>query len=207
MNRQRKSPKVWVVHMVPAILVAAISLAPVAVAQQPEPTVLSPGLSVRKFVSGLTTPTTIAFIDEDDILVLENGFVYLYWTESSTGTVNGDPPGVPLLGNRVDRFVWNGSMLTFDKNLIRLRAFQADEGQPLRGNHNGGRIVFEAKEKADERADKDQENENGTKKRKLFILIGDNGRRGWMQNVTIGTFRDGIHDDQFGGPAPDNAHL
>jgi glucose/arabinose dehydrogenase len=28
-----------------------------------------------------------------------------------------------------------------------------------------------------------------------------------MQNVTIGTFRDGIHDDQFGGPAPDNAHL
>ena len=28
-----------------------------------------------------------------------------------------------------------------------------------------------------------------------------------MQNVTIGTFRDGIHDDLFGGPAPDNAHL
>ena len=49
---------------------------------------------------------------------------------------------MPLLGNRVDRFVWNGSTLTFDRNLIRLRAFQADEGQPLRGNHNGGVIVF-----------------------------------------------------------------
>src|SRR6267143_3027726 len=247
MNRQRK---VSVVRIASAIFTVAISIAPVAVAQQPEPTVLAPGLGVRKVVSGLTTPTTIAFIDDDDILVLEkntgkvrrvmngvlqqgsvlqlpvnffsergllgialhpdfeeNGLVYLYWTESSTGTVSGNAPDVPLLGNRVDRFVWNGSMLTFDKNLIRLRAFQADEGQPLRGNHNGGRIVFETKEKADERADKDQENENGTKKRKLFILIGDNGRRGWMQNVTIGTFRDGIHDDQFGGPAPDNAHL
>ena len=248
MNRQRKSFKV--VRMLPAILVVAISLAPVAVAQQPEPSMLDPGLGVRKFVSGLTTPTTIAFIDENDILVLEkntgkvrrvingvlqqnsvlqlpvnffsergllgitlhpefedNGFVYLYWTESSTGTVTGNPPDVLLLGNRVDRFVWNGSMLTFDKNLIRLRAFQADEGQPLRGNHNGGRIVFEPKKNDGERADKDQENENEKKKRKLLILIGDNGRRGWMQNVTIGTFRDGIHDDQFGGPEPDNAHL
>ncbi len=27
---------------------------------------------------------------------------------------------VPLLGNRVDRFIWNGSTLTFDRNLIKL---------------------------------------------------------------------------------------
>ncbi len=257
MNRQRKSFKV--VRMLPAIWVVAISLAPLAVAQQPEPSMLNPGLGVRKFVSGLTTPTTMAFIDENDILVLEkntgkvrrvingvlqqdsvlqlpvnffsergllgialhpdfedNGFVYLYWTESSTGTVTGNPPEVLLLGNRVDRFVWNGSRLTFNKNLIRLRAFQADEGQPLRGNHNGGRIVFEPKKDDDEGADKDQENENEkNSKRKLLILIGDNGRRGFMQNVqrgfgpaTCAARPMGPRcDDQFGGPEPDNAHL
>jgi len=132
----------------------------------------------------------------------ENGFVYLYWTcrapsfrdDCAGGTDDtADLAQVPLLGNRVDRFKWDGSKLTFDKNLIRLHAYQADAGQTLRGNHNGGRIVFEANKGEDES--------------RLLIQIGDNGRRGWMQNVTIGTFSDGIHDDQFGGPAPDNAHL
>ena len=58
----------------------------------------------------------------------------------------------------MDRFRWNGSTLAFDLNIIRLRSFQADAGQPLRGNHNGGVIRFGPD-------------------RKLYILIGDNGRR------------------------------
>jgi uncharacterized repeat protein (TIGR01451 family) len=132
----------------------------------------------------------------------ENSFVYLYWTcrapsfrdDCAGGTEDtSDVAQVPLLGNRVDRFKWDGAKLTFDRNLITLHAYQADAGQTLRGNHNGGRIVFEANK--------------GEEEGKLLIQIGDNGRRGWMQNVTIGTFSDGIHDDQFGGPAPDNAHL
>ena len=49
----------------------------------------------------------------------------------------------PRRGNRVDSFIWNGTALRFERNLIRLRAFQADPGQPLRGNHNGGVIRFE----------------------------------------------------------------
>ena len=73
----------------------------------------------------------------------DNGFVYLFWTESTTGAdTDRRSPTVPLLGNRVDRFLWNGSTLTLDRNLIRLRAFQADAGQPLRGNHDGGVIRF-----------------------------------------------------------------
>ena len=55
-----------------------------------------------------------------------NDFVYLYWTESSTGADSAVLADVPLLGNRVDRFLWDGSTLTFDRNLIRLRAFQDD---------------------------------------------------------------------------------
>lgn len=222
-------------------------------AQAGGPSMLDPKLDVRTVVTGLVTPTTMAFLGDDDFLVLEkntgkvqrvlrgikrdpvlslpvnffsergllgialhpdfedNGFVYLYWTESSTGTVSGDPAAVPLLGNRVDRFKWNGSTLTFDRNLIKLRAFQADEGQPLRGNHDGGVIVFESereregeRENSNHRGRRDREDEE---KSKLFIIMGDNGRRGNLQNVSFGTFRDGVHDDQFGGPEPDNAHL
>jgi glucose/arabinose dehydrogenase len=127
----------------------------------------------------------------------DNGLVYLYWTcravsfdrQCAGGTEDSSVPAeVPLLGNRVDRFRWDGSTLTFDRNIIQLRAYQADAGQPLRGNHNGGKILF------------------GPEDDKLYIYIGDNGRRGWMQNLTEGFGPDG-RDDQFGGPEPDNAHL
>ena len=70
------------------------------------------------------------------------------------GDDSGEVLNVPLLGNRVDRFEWNGSELVFDRNLIMIRSFQndaapqppmqGDENQPARGNHNGGVIRFGA---------------------------------------------------------------
>ncbi|MCA1685505.1 MAG: PQQ-dependent sugar dehydrogenase, partial [Planctomycetia bacterium] len=133
---------------------------------------------------------------------LSNGAVYLYWTESSTGAVStvlsevGNPnspfpPGTTQpLGNRVDRFTYNSAAqtLTFDRNLVELHAFQQDPNQPLRGNHNSGEIRF---------------GPDG----KLYIMIGDNGRRGQLQNLPAGANGAGKPDDQFGGPAPDNNHL
>ncbi len=201
-----------------------------APAQAVGPSVLDPNLAVRTVVTGLNQPTSMAFLGATDMLVLEkatgrvqrvvdgviqgavldlavnsasergllgitlhpdfpaNPGVYLYWTESSTGADNNVLANVPLLGNRVDRYVWNGTTLAFDRNLIRLHAFQADAGQTLRGNHNGGVVKFGPD-------------------RKLYIVIGDNGRRGWMQNLADGPFGPGQPDDQFGGPEPDNAHL
>ncbi len=117
-----------------------------------------------------------------------NGWVYLFWSESKSGADSAALDDVPTRGNRVDRFTWNGSTLAFDRTLRRFRSFQADEGQPLRGNHNGGVMRFGPD-------------------RKLYVIVGDTGRRGQMQNLVDGPFGEGIDDDQFGGPDPDNNHL
>src|SRR5262249_10165274 len=121
----------------------------------------------------------------------QNGQVFLYWTESSTGRDSTDVNEVPLLGNRVDRFVWDGSTLRFDQNIVRLRAAQpanppVEQRNPA-GHHDAGVIRFGS---------------DG----KLYIIIGDNGRRGWMQNLGGGPL-PGQTDDQFGGPEADDAHL
>jgi glucose/arabinose dehydrogenase len=204
------------------------------------PTLLDPNLGVRAVATNMNSPTTMAFLGDNDFLVLEkttgkidrvsNGgivptqfdlgagpipnlpvnsnndrgllgvtldpdfvhdhYVYLDWTESNTGRATSAVRAVDLLGHRVDRFIWNGStsILTLDRNLIHLRAVEEDVGedQPNADSY-GGVLRF---------------GPDG----KLYVYMGDADRRGWLQNILEGHGPNGM-DDQFGGPAPDDAHL
>jgi len=212
-------------------LLGALAVLPTAARAQAA--LVDPALVVTPVVTGLTQPIAMAFIGPKDILVTEKAtgqvkrvvdgvvtgvvldlavnsnsergllgialhpkfpaqpYVYLYNTESTTGVDTNVAANVPLLGNRVDRFVWNGTSLSFDRNIIKLRSFQNDRNNVadptlpvLRGNHNGGVLRFGSDDK-------------------LYVVIGDNGRRGWTQNNLAGP----MPDDDFGGPAPDDAHL
>jgi glucose/arabinose dehydrogenase len=222
---------------------AALTLAGSAYAQTPR--VVDPKLEVVPVATQLTQPVQMEFIGDNDFFVLEkstgivkrvnngvtstaldltvnsnsergllgialdrhfkfNGSVYLYWSETTLPADNAQGDAVPLLGNRLDRFHWDGTALTYEKTLHRNRALQDDASNrtnpsvpAFRGNHNGGVV----------RVGPDG---------KIYLIVGDTGRRGQNQNLFDGPFvypqwdgtpmDDEIADDQFGGPDPDAAH-
>jgi glucose/arabinose dehydrogenase len=145
-----------------AILILAISLcARVGLAQ----TVNDATLAVDHIITGLDSPTGMAFMPNGDAFVIEkqtgkvellkgrtlanvpvldldvandseegllsialhpnfssNGFAYLYYTQS-------DSDGGFAMANRIDRFHWDGSKLTFDRHIKELPVSPGTESQ------------------------------------------------------------------------------
>jgi glucose/arabinose dehydrogenase len=66
-----------------------------------------------------------------------NGYVYLYYTRSSTGADTSIQSA--WLDNRVERYRWNGSALVEPTLIV---AFPRDATQNNGPNHNGGVILF-----------------------------------------------------------------
>ena len=224
-----------------ATIGTAVVILTLAAASQREvkavgPTLVDRNLILRKMAVGFDQPASFEFLAPNDVLVLERATgkvirvfgnshatvldlpvnnasergllgialhpdfattreVFLYWTESLTGSDTSVLNATPILGNRIDRFVWDGANLTMAANVIRLRAIQQDPGQSERGSNNGGVLRIGPDDK-------------------LYVFVGDLGRRGQLQNLRCGPInRDDcpplspMPDDPFGGPAPDDEHL
>lgn len=133
----------------------------------------------------------VNFFDERGLLGIalhpdfaENGFVYLYWTQSGEGEGDDGLLGpdtdvetaLPDLGNRVDRFVWDGEALAWDSNIVQLRSntLDTDTSGRIRGNHDAGPMVF---------------GQDG----KLYIVNGDQNLRGQFQNIAEGPEPDDMN--------------
>jgi glucose/arabinose dehydrogenase len=186
-------------------------------------TVLDPAVQVEVVVTGLSQPTTMAFIGNGDFLILQkadgrvrrvignvlqagavldvavdsnsergllgialdpdfpvNGRVFLYYTESSTGSdTNGSP--APL-GNRVYSYSWNGSALVNPQLVLSLPVLSGP-------NHNGGVLTF---------------GKDGA----LYVVIGDLNHSGKLQNFPTGNDPDDtgviFRVDTNGAPLSDN---
>ena len=128
-----------------------------------------------------------------------NHGVYLYWTESSTGAVARPAVGNPTRRSRRGRpsrwaTGWTASSGT--------RGADADVRQE---HHRAARVPAGPRPAA---AGQPQQRRDPVRSRRQALhQIGDNGRRGQLQNLPDGATGTGQADDQFGGPAPDDNHL
>jgi len=87
-----------------------------------------------------------------------NGFVYLYYSASSTGLDNADQDAIA--GHRVERYHWDGTSLSAPAPILALPG----AGGP---NHDGGILLFGPD-------------------RKLYGVLGDLNHRTQLQNLPAG---------------------
>jgi aldose sugar dehydrogenase len=213
-------------------VLAPLAVTGTALAQTPAPPpeVLDPDLAVRTTVSGLTQPTSMAFIGRDDFLVVEkasgqvkrvrNGVVEdtvldLAVNSNSERGLLGIALHPKFKRNGWVYLFWSESKTGADSTGggdVRLMGNRIDRFEWEDGGLEFDRniIRFRAfQQDAPENAFRG--NHDGGVIRfgpdgKLYAIVGDTGRRGQMQNLATGPFTPPAGDDQFGGPEPDDLH-
>jgi aldose sugar dehydrogenase len=208
-------------------VVAQLALATAAQAQQPE--VLDSDLEVSTAASGLDQPTSMAFIGQDDMLVLEKG------TGRVQRVVGGELRGSVLdldVNSNSERgllgialhpnFDSNGFVYLFwsesntggdstSSTAVDLLANRIDRFRWTGSSLAFDREILRFRAFQHDAGQNPRGNHDGGVLRfgsddKLYAIVGDTGRRGQTQNLLNGPFGPGVPDDQFGGPQPDDAH-
>ena len=222
----------WMRRVLALAVLAPMTVTGAALAQTPAPPpeVLDPDLAVRTTVSGLTQPTSMAFIGNNDFLVLEkaSGQVKRVRNGAVPDTVldlavnSNSERG--LLGIALHpKFKRNGWVYLFWSESKTGADSTGGGDVRLMGNRidrfewEDGRLVF-ARNIIKFRAFQQDAPENAFRGNhdggvirfgpdgKLYAIVGDTGRRGQMQNLATGPFTPPAGDDQFGGPEPDDLH-
>ena len=224
----------WIRRALTLAVMTPLAVAPAATAQAPE--VLDPGLEVNAAASGLNQPISMAFLERDDMLVLEKAsgqvkrivdgqvrrvVLDLAVNSASERGLLGIALHPKFRRNGWVYLFWSQSRSGADSDLltdVRLMGNRID-----RFEWKGGRLEFDRniiKFRALQRDDTNRDpagavvprgNHDGGVIRfgpdgKLYAIVGDTGRRGHTQNLLNGPFGPGVDDDQFGGPETDDAH-
>jgi len=219
----------WTRRALALVAAAPLALAGTAAAQAPPPEVVDEDLAVRTAAAGLTQPISIAFLGNDDFLVVEKASGQVKRVRHGNVSVvldlnvnSSSERGLLSIAlhpkfkkNGWIYLFWSESRTGADStagDAVRLMANRIDRFEWDDGQLEFDKPIMKFRAFQQDAGQPLRGNHNGGVIRfghdgKLYAIVGDTGRRGQTQNLVDGPFTPPAPDDQFGGPEPDDLHL